>query len=281
MKWWQRKILFFQSKRDKWHFVLFMTFFVPFFLIVFQPFGVNNFDPNHNISFVFFTSMLGFGLVQGLVIYAFEFIIVPRFFNKNTWGVFIVRMLMELICIAAATFLFYNMLGNFHDWRFNSFLEFIFNIVLMSIIPLTILFLYLNYREVQKSYDLLELQPKLTLTEKFINLESNNRKSLLSVTTDDLLFIEAQDNYVSIHFMDRGSVKRKLLRATMKDIEANLKLQFIKRCHRSFIVNINMVERVVRDGHQMKLYLAHLSLPVPVSRSYVPSISEFLDLRHK
>jgi hypothetical protein len=281
MKWWQKKVLSFQSKKDKWSIVFFMTIFVPVFLIVFQPFGVNNFNPKNSLSTTFVLSMFGFGAVQGIVFYIFEFIIVPGFFYVNTWLVFIIRMITELICIASAMFLFYNYMGDFHDWHFSSFLEFIFNVILMSIIPLAIIFLYLNYRATQKAYRLLEQLPKSALSEKYINLESNNKKSLLSITLDDLLFIEAQDNYVSIHFIDKNTVKRKLLRATMKEIEVNLKSEFVERCHRSFIVNINKVERVVKEGHQMKLYLTYLSPSVPVSRSYIPKISSLLDAHHK
>lgn len=67
----------------------------------------------------------------------------------------------------------------------------------------------------------------------------------------------------------------------MKEIEINLKAQFIIRCHRSFIVNVNIVEKVIRDAHQMKLYLPHISKPIPVSRSYIPVLEDLLDVRHK
>jgi|AP95_1055475.scaffolds.fasta_scaffold25837_1 DNA-binding LytR/AlgR family response regulator len=67
----------------------------------------------------------------------------------------------------------------------------------------------------------------------------------------------------------------------MKDIEANLKAQFIIRCYRSFIVNINTVEKVTRDGHQMKLYLPHISKPILVSRSYIPVLDALWDIRQK
>ena len=138
-----------------------------------------------------------------------------------------------------------------------------------------------SYRKTQKAYQLLELQPKLALTEKYINLQSYNGKEKLTITLADLLYIEAEDNYISVHHLEKGVVKKQLLRATMKDIEANLKAQFIIRCHRSFIVNINTVEKVIRDGHQMKLYLPHISKPIFVSRSYISVLEALLDVRHK
>ncbi len=277
----KKEVLFLQSNRDKWSLIIFMAVFVPLFLLVFQPFGVNNFDPTHHISKIFLISMLGFGIVQGLVLTVYEFVIVPFVFKKANCSVFIVRMFLELLLIAFFTFLYYNILGNFHDWYFSSFLDFIFNIILMSLIPLSFIFLYSKYKQTYKAYQLLELQPKLALSEKYINLQSYNGKEKLAITLADLLYIEAEDNYISVFHLEKGMVKKQLLRAKMKDIEANLKSQFIIRCHRSFIVNINTVEKVTRDAHQMKLYLPHISKSIPVSRSYIPVLEALLDVHHK
>jgi len=173
------------------------------------------------------------------------------------------------------------MLGNFHDWYFKSFMSFVFNISMMSIIPFAIILLYSIHRNSQKAYKLLELQPKFDLTEKYINLQSYNRKEQLSITLDNLLYIEAQDNYVAVYYMAKDKVKKQLLRATMNDIETNLKADFVIRCHRSFIVNIHKLERVTKDGHQMKLFLPHIESFIPVSRSYIPVFEALLDVHHK
>ncbi len=225
--------------------------------------------------------MIGFGLVQGVALIIYEFGIVPLVFKSSRLPAFIIRMGIELILIAAITFLYYNILGNFHDWYFKSFLDFVFNVGLMSIIPIAIIFLYSNYRKSHKAFRQLELQPKLALNEKYIKLQSNNRKDQLTITKSDLLYIEAQDNYISVHYLEKGVVRKKLLRAKIKDVEANLNDDFIIRCHRSFIVNINTIEKVIRDPHQMQLYLAQVNDPIPVSRSYIPDLEALLDVHHK
>lgn len=276
-----RDINFHQTKRDKWNLVIFMTVFVPLFLLIFQPFGVNNFDPTHSISRQFFFSMIGFGLVQGFVLYVYEFGVVPLLFpNRQLW-LFGIRMVIELVLIAFVTFLYYNVLGNFHDWRFSSFIDFIFNVGLMSIIPIAIIFLYSSYRSSKEAVKTLELQPKLDLNEKYVSFISSNGKEQLTLTLTDLLFIESQDNYIEINYLDNGSAVKKLLRAKMKDLDSDLQKDFIVRCHRSYMVNLHAVERVTRDAHQMKLYLPAVPVPVPVSRSYIPVLDQLLDIRHK
>lgn len=277
----KKEVVFLQSNRDKWNLIIFMMIFVPLFLLVFQPFGVNNFDPEHNVSITFLISMLGFGLVQGVVLGIYEFVIVPLLFKEKTWSTFLVRMLAELLIIAFFTFLYYNVLGDFHDWNFWSFMSFVINIGLMSIIPFAIIFLYSNYKHAQSAYNLLELQPKLELSDKFIHLQSYNKKEQLTITLNDLLFIEAQDNYVSVHYLEKGCLKKQLLRATMKDVEANLKADFIMRCHRSYIVNMNKVKKVSKEGKYMKLFLPHLEGFIPVSRSYFKTLEAVLSVHHK
>jgi len=172
----KKEVLFLQSNKDKWSLVIFISLFTFSFLLIFQPFGVNNFDQTQSIGKVFLFSMLGFGLLQGVVLVIYEFAFVPLMFKSKALSSFIIRMTIELVLLSASTFLYYNILGNFHDWYFKSFLDFIFNVGLMSIIPFAIIILYFNYKQTQKAYQLLELQPKLALTEKYINLQSYNSK---------------------------------------------------------------------------------------------------------
>lgn len=269
------------SLRDKWIFIGFVSLFVTVFLLVFQPFGVNNFDPTHSIDQTFLFSMIGFGAVIGLSLGGFEFIIAPILFKKKTLFVFFLRTLTELIFVVTAIFIYYNILGDFHDWHFRSYIDFIFNVSIMSIIPIYIIMLYINNRKTKQAYQLLELKPKVELSNKYINLTSSNGKDSISLTLNNLLFVEAEDNYISISYLEKGKLKKELLRATMKDVEKNLNSEFVVRCHRSFIVNMNKVEKVIKDGHQIKLFIPELTFPIIVSRSYVPKIKALLDTHHK
>ena len=271
----------FSSSKDKWVFIGFVSLFVTGFLLVFQPFGVNNFDPTHSIDQTFLFSMIGFGGVIGLSLGIFEFIISTILFKKKTMFTFFLKILTELIFVATAIFLYYNILGNFHDWHFRSYIDFIFNVSIMSIIPIYIIVLYLKNKKTKLAYQLLELKPKIELSNKYVNLTSSNGKDSISLTLNDLLFIEAEDNYISISYLEKEILKKQLLRATMKDVAKDLNSEFVLRCHRSFIVNINKVEKVIKDGHQMKLFIPELAFPIIVSRSYIPKIKTLLDTYHK
>ena len=141
--------------------------------------------------------------------------------------------------------------------------------------------LIINNRKTKQAYQLLELKPMVELSDKYVNLTSSNGKDSISLTLNNLLFIEAEDNYISVFYLEKDNLKKELLRATMKDVEKDLNSEFVLRCHRSFIVNMYKVEKVIKDGHQIKLFIPELTFPIIVSRSYVPKIKALLDTHHK
>lgn len=271
----------YNSAKDKWLFIAFISVFVTLFLLIFQPFGVNNFDPTNTIDSTFLFSMIGFGIVIALSLSFYEFVIVPFLFKKEVLWVYILRIVLELVFIAATIFLYYNYMGNFHDWSFKSYLSFVFNISVMSIIPIAIILLYNNYKRTKQAFQLLELRPTISPDDKYVSLRSTNGKELITLTLNELLYIEAQDNYISVHYSENDILKSKLLRTTMKEIEAHLKPDHVLRCHRSFIINMNKVNKVIKEGHQLKLFIPELKSPIVASRSFVPQIVKFLDAHHK
>ena len=225
--------------------------------------------------------MIGFGLVIGIVLSLFEFIIAPLFFKKPTIMIFVIRTFTELVIVAMAVFLYYNVLGNFHDWYFRSLVDFIFNISVMAIIPITIVLLYSSNKKVKLAFETLELKPKTDLKDAFVTLKSYNAKEQLTIKLVDLLYIEAQDNYVLVYYLENEIIKKSLLRAKMKALQNVLSSKLIVRCHRSYLINVNNINRVNKSSGQMKLSLKYGSKEIPVSRSYISIIEGFFDVHHK
>lgn len=279
---WNTPISILDTKKEKWSVILFLSVFIPLFLIIFQPFGVNNYDPTHRINPDLLIGAIGFGFVNGFTIGIYEFIITPYLFKKKTVAEHFVRLFLLLIILSSAIYLFYNIIGSFHDWKWSSYFGFIRDISLMSVIPIGLIILYANYKKTKNAYEILLEQPKFNVPEKtLIKLESDNGKDSISIALNALLYIEAQDNYVSVHYLMDNQVKKQLLRITMKALESNLKDMAIVRCHRSYLVNINKVTKAKGDGHQMKLYVSNIVNPIPVSRSYISSLKEIMATYHK
>lgn len=89
----------------------------------------------------------------------------------------------------------------------------------------------------------------------------------LDIHLPDLLYIESDDNYSTVHWKNGHGIEKKMLRVNLKNVEAQLDNGFIVRCHRSFIVNINSITHVGGNTNGYKLSIRDTEITVPVSRS--------------
>jgi DNA-binding LytR/AlgR family response regulator len=89
-----------------------------------------------------------------------------------------------------------------------------------------------------------------------------------------ILFIEAADNYSTIYYADNGTVKKEILRNSLKGLSEQLKDLPIKRCHRSYLVNIQNVKMVKKMSGKVSLILECTSAVVPVSRKFIPEFGQ-------
>ncbi len=112
------------------------------------------------------------------------------------------------------------------------------------------------------------LKPNEILTR--IVVKSGTRIHILP--TSDILYLEAQDDYVMIHTEKKRFMKLK----TMKYYEEHLNpLDFI-RIHRSYIVSVNRITRL--EQYEKEAYRLHLpnKQQVPVSKSGYKKLREAL-----
>ena len=97
-----------------------------------------------------------------------------------------------------------------------------------------------------------------------------------SLKSNDLLYLESADNYVSIYYLNKGKVLHFLLRNTLKTMEELFKGNpVIIRCHRSYIINFEKAKllRKEKDGLLLELDAPEL-IDIPVSKSYVDKVME-------
>ena len=89
------------------------------------------------------------------------------------------------------------------------------------------------------------------------------------VLFDDILFMESDHNYVTIH-----TSKRKLLaRATLQEFMGNFNLSRFVRVHRSFVVNISKAGQISADNIIVEGY------SIPVSNTYRDAFMAALNIK--
>jgi DNA-binding LytR/AlgR family response regulator len=83
----------------------------------------------------------------------------------------------------------------------------------------------------------------------------------------DLVYVAALDNYSEVYWKEEEVVSKKLLRVTLKNVETQLKNQFIVRCHRSYLINIREIESISGNTNGYKLRMKSADVSIPVSRT--------------
>ena len=107
-------------------------------------------------------------------------------------------------------------------------------------------------------------------------------KETLSVRPENILYMEADGNYVNVCYLLDAEVTSKLLRSPIKQMETMLQdLPNFIRCHRTFIVNAHQVSHVKRSTQGYHLCLHHTQTEVPVSRGYAKDFKSSFGLSPK
>lgn len=94
------------------------------------------------------------------------------------------------------------------------------------------------------------------------------------IPVEDILYLEASDDYVKIHTKAGGFLKNK----TMNHFEQILDPALFVRTHRSFILNIQQVTRIEPYEKDSHLCILQTGAQVPVSKSGYTRLKEVLGL---
>ena len=84
--------------------------------------------------------------------------------------------------------------------------------------------------------------PKPAQSKQKITLFDNSGTLKLSVSPDNLYYIESDDNYIKVWYTDsKGDLTKYMMRCRLKTVEDSFKGTGLVRCNRKYIVNINKV----------------------------------------
>lgn len=99
--------------------------------------------------------------------------------------------------------------------------------------------------------------------------------TLVRLRYDDILWVEALENYVTINTFD----EKFTIHFTMKAIENKLPLKSFKRIHRSYIVNIQRID--VIEDNSIILKISSGNKIIPIGKSYKDGLMDDLNLISK
>ncbi len=107
-----------------------------------------------------------------------------------------------------------------------------------------------------------------------ITLFDNSGSLKLSLSTENLYYIESDDNYIKVWYTDaKGELKQYMLRCRLKTVEESFKGSCLVRCHRKYIVNIKKVKVLRKESEGYVLDLDNEEIqPLTVTKTYTDSV---------
>jgi len=257
---------FYLSRRYRRVVSIALGVFIYLFLIVFLPFGVDNYNPHHQYTWEFLTELGQFMLLTSGLAWGLEVWVKPRVLKRAGWPEVVAWSALLLVVIGAGNFLLYNWLGGWHDFHLGSALAFTGNCAMVLVFPLVGTFFYFRFQSLNQRFRQMHLKWEAT-PDRLIHFEGQGSSDRLSIAASDFRYAQAQDNYVALFYLRGGALKKELLRATLAEILEQAGAADLIRCHRSYVVNLRQV-RSFSGGNPMELYLDRVETPIRVSRSY-------------
>jgi hypothetical protein len=257
--------------------IFFISIGVFAFLWLFQPFEIGSLPVTQK-----YYLMVGFGLITFLTLSLYLLIIPSLFPKKFTSGVWNIKK--EILW--NSWILFTILVAYFFYTKWLSVMEFNFytviKLVLTATLPISGLII-VNHNRMLRSHLKLadELNKKLKdhklNQEKVIHFASDYQKDSLALKASSLLFIRSANNYIDVFWKEDSGIKNQMVRCSMTNAEEIVKeYKFIFKCHRSFIVNVNYIERFEGNSQGYRLFFENIHFPIPVSKNSATKLKELI-----
>lgn len=274
----------FPKAESKWKIIISISVFVPLFLIIFQPFGINLFQSDFKLLI-----LSGYGLVTFCSLFIDLIIlenIFSKFFDERNWKIWkeFLWLLWVIFTIGLGNAFYTSLAFEFFNLSFSFIIRFQLVTFMVAIIPTTILILtkqkYLLKKHINSADDL-----NKNIQEKNEDIQSNivrffadNEKDSIEFNITNFFFIESSGNYIELFIIDEGNIIRTTFRSTLKRALGFFKdSPEIIQCHRAFIVNTSKIIKASGNSQGLRLSLENCNIEVPVSRGFVNSIREIIN----
>lgn len=254
-----------------WGHVIGIPLFALGLLLLFCPFAFKNYDITFS-RYSFHIVMVFCILLVVLLASRLPLMFLGRKLQINQRHYFFL-CLFEMVFASGFTALYLWLFSHRSDAYFMFFGYSIVYLSMAMIIPYIILYQHFTILEKEEA---IEDAGRLAFGEKvrFVDERGNVR---LIVAQASILYIQSDENYLRIYYLDEGKITNYLLRSSMKRIEDLCAKNGLIRCHRSYYVNKNRVEVLQKEKD---FTYAVLDVPnasrIPVSKNYYDQIASIL-----
>jgi DNA-binding LytR/AlgR family response regulator len=266
--------------------------FVTFFLVVFKPFS--SYEGLSQVQIFWISLQFGLVTVAWTLVWSIFIKALPNIFTEEGWTVWREIVFHVFFIMGIGTFnMIYASNAFNYGLSWHIFWQWQWITLSIGIFPMVLSVMYKQIKWMkQYSLEAANLSAQVATKENLpfntyedplktliasqkLTLIGENLNETLSILPEQLVYISAADNYVQIFYLENKQVKSKMLRATLRKIEDALVdyAQFY-RCHRTFLVNLQKVQRISGNAQGYKLHLQDVEVTLPVSRSLNEEIQQ-------
>ena len=272
------------TKRNQIILVTSAAAFALFFIIVYQPFGVLQWGRERVSEFMFVIYSLLIVLL-GMSIVAISRVIMYYRTKKHEISIlnYAIWVFVELAIMAIA-YTICSILTDVQEDIWVAFKSALQNTSLILLIPYIICITTFTLqdknerlRQIEDDFDKAVAQKMAS--KGLISFYDERGELQLSVTKDNLLYIESADNYIYIWYMKNNLPKKLMLRNTLKRTAESLAETNVMRCHRGYMVNMEQVKVLRREKENFYLELGIEGVKdIPVSKTYGDAVMKWLSM---
>ncbi|MDR2058029.1 MAG: LytTR family transcriptional regulator [Dysgonamonadaceae bacterium] len=257
--------------------VLFTALFALIFINIYKPFSSEHWYAGvTGFMFFVFSSLV---ILTGVLVVVISRIIMYYYAKQHvitylTYGVWI----LAEIFFMALFYTIYVVSLRENAEIMKTFQESITNTSLVLLLPYAIFILYFSWQEKEKQLQQIEEnEPGGNSKYPIVLFHDEKGELRLSIQRSCLLYIESADNYVIIWYLNKNVITKFILRSTLKALEKQLSEVHILRCHRSFLVNFDLIKIIRREKDNILLGLGIENVPdIPISKTYSERVSQWL-----
>lgn len=264
--------------------ILFTTVYSLVFINIFRPFNSESWIPNINATnYSMYSSLM---VLTGMIVVSISRIVMNFVVKKVqiTYPDYVLWLVSDAVIVSVFyVFIAYkvgfidnylNDNANMTLWEavFYIFWRSIANTVWMLLIPYTISLLFLDNQYLKnKIQEVVSRMPQ----NNIIHLKDEKGEIRLSINIENILYAESADNYVIVKYINNDKIVDFLLRTNLKKLSDDLRDTPIKRCHRSFMINLLHVTSLKKDAADFIIQFDTTSIKdITVSKTYQDAIME-------
>jgi hypothetical protein len=253
------------------------------FVLLYQPLGAHpgkflGFELTM-LAYVVAGGLLALVLVKGLKT-------IPFFADEQEWTILkeLTAIILLLLGFGVAVYFAAFFIEEPADrWNFSTFFDSLSKASLIAIIPLGF-FILINVRywfaaeQVWLAPSLAGAEIKSEPAEKEMLITSQLKKEELRLFPSEFVYAESEGNYVNFFLWKERKVQKVVIRNSITNIEDQLvKIPYIVRTHRAFIVNLKKI--TVKKGNALgyDLKLSGIENEIPVSRNKVKDFNRLFE----